>query len=75
MMKIDSTTKILLCDGSSRNGIAARFLKGLAQSRFGLLIAIWLYAYTIHFAHTVYLNPRWGYYGFTYRVIGFPEFF
>jgi hypothetical protein len=43
----------------------------LAKSRGVLLVATLLYAWSIHYAHVVYLDPVWDYYGFTFRA---PDF-
>ena len=44
----------------------------LAKSRGVLLAASLLYAWSIHYAHVVYLDPVWDYYGFTYSA---PDLF
>ena len=39
----------------------------ISPSRIATVVASCLYAYALHYAHVVYLNPTWEYYGFTYR--------
>lgn len=38
-----------------------------SPARLVLLTTSSFYAYAIHFAHVNYLNPVWGYYGYSYR--------
>lgn len=45
----------------------------LVQPRHLLLLASWLYAYSLHFSHIVYLNPVWDYFGFTLRPFNWLE--
>ena len=52
---------------------ATHYTSAIARSRVGLLIASWLYAYAIHYAHVMYLNPEWDYFGFSYRPLGATE--
>jgi hypothetical protein len=52
----------------------AYLFSDLAKSRGVLLAAALLYAGAIHYAHVVYLEPVWDYYGFTYSEPGLPVF-
>jgi hypothetical protein len=45
----------------------------ISWPRIGLLIVAWAYAFSLHFANVVYLNPAWEYYGFTYRAPDLSE--
>jgi hypothetical protein len=42
-------------------------LYALARSRGAVLFATYAYALTLYYAHVTYLNPIWGYQGFSYR--------
>ena len=50
--------------------IARNVVSGQRQA---LLVASWLYSFALHYAHVVYLNPVWDYYGFTIRPLGPTE--
>ena len=39
------------------------------KPRQALILASWLYSFALHYAHLVYLNPVWDYYGFTIKSI------
>lgn len=55
--------------------MAINLMRALSQPRPLLVLASWLFAGAIHFAHLAYLHPVWDYYGFTLASLGATEFF
>lgn len=55
--------------------MAINLMQVLSQPRQLLVLASWLFAAAIHFAHVTYLYPIWEYYGFTLTPLGTTEFF
>jgi hypothetical protein len=53
----------------ARAGLVSRAL----ASRWAVLVTTLFYAWAIGYAHSEYLAYDWGYYGFTYRPLGFEE--
>lgn len=50
-------------------------MRVLSRPRQLLVLASWLFAGAIHFAHLAYLHPVWEYYGFTLAPLGALEVF
>lgn len=42
-------------------------------SRISLILSALFYAAALNYSHIVYLNPIWGYFGFTYNFFEWPE--